>query len=244
MIRRKTIKWMLNNKQVNDFLNKQELQYFNKFINEHHNGHNNTNILSVQRITNKSIPKLRCFLCEFIRENQTELIKEVIGYSDTAEIKPTNEQRHLQHIFQALRCELQKDHQAIREAMIKQCNRCNICNKLVDMFSSHLDHHGKYEFDEIVNLWLSNKEISSIKITYRDDMHIGFILLENEALSANWKEFHNSKAQLQVTCPKCNIDKNKIKKCTTIINSNPVVLPDSTHNNNTYGVPRPLERKE
>ena len=87
---------------------------------------------------------------------------------------------------------------------------CPACGKPMTRRGSHVDHMPP-EFQDLVNAWLIDRDITLDQVLLADDPQGGAVMPDGSERDS-WRSFHSREANLFVTCKPCHEERHRQKK--------------------------------
>lgn len=201
--RKQALKLLLN--AGNRMLDKDEIDYFTLIINAHHASHFNTTFKKVQVIANP-VYAHNNFFAAYIDEFGNKITSMVgVGHikgTPKRSLIDINKRKSIQH----MRFCIGSDIDLFKSILFKDDNSCKICGIKTTLDECHLDHCGDYEFKTLADIWLKDIDLETLLFDEPFGRPAAFM---DTKLTDLWIEFHNSYARFQLTCPTCNLKKDK-----------------------------------
>jgi hypothetical protein len=203
--RRAVIKYLLNHSPTNEKIGDEMREFFKNYMLDYHPdiwflevddlwtepnaifSHNNFHMRGT--INGKRT------LCQLISFNKTNASKRDTSQQDRIE--------------KAMREAVAKDMMDIKSELLKTQTQCAICAgdlDTQDVGNIHIDHTGAREFRDIKNDFLARcPDLVLDEKTYDGAAW----RLQDNLDKQQWRDYHNSQAEIQMVCASCNLRKKK-----------------------------------
>jgi len=193
---------ILNNSNINKWLEKEDSKFLNELIKCHNN------------YVQKKGCGIKGFKIQLGRFNQKyfELHRLDDSYTDFSYLKCLNNRGFESEIKSACRYSIEKDILKFkRKTFDKGDVICDVSKEKLFFDNCHVDHH-KPSFKEIFNLWIKDKNITKKDLSTSkakdNEERITFI---NKSLEDDFREFHNRHCNLRIVLPEVNLNKEKLE---------------------------------